>query len=284
MDLDKINCKFLYYVLTIKHLKLHFDYLSKAHPSVIRDLYIVPIPCLEEQQKIADFLSTVDQKIEKQKAIVADYEEQKKGTMQKIFNQEIRFKDDVGNEFPEWETMNIEDACIVNPKTDNLDKTFFYIDLESVNAGTLSLNEPINKEDAPSRAQRVLSVDDVLFQTVRPYQMNHFHYIEKFSMQTVASTGYAQMRLINGDNRFLYQLLYTNHFNQDVNIRCTGSNYPAINSSELLKIKIKLPCLEEQKKIADCLSALDRKIEAEKKILADLEELKKGLLQDIFNN
>ena len=47
---------------------------------------------------------------------------------------------------------------------------------------------------------------------------------------------------------------------------------------------IPCPCTKEQKKIADCLSALDRKIEAEKKILVDLEELKKGLLQGIFNN
>ena len=53
---------------------------------------------------------------------------------------------------------------------------------------------------------------------------------------------------------------------------------------DFFKIKIYLPSIEEQKKITDCLSALDRKIEAEKKILADLEELKKGLLQGIFNN
>ena len=63
-----------------------------------------------------------------------------------------------------------------------------------------------------------------------------------------------------------------------------GSTRFALSMSKLKKLKIKMPCLEEQKKIADCLSALDRKIESEKKILADLEELKKGLLQAIFNN
>ena len=57
-----------------------------------------------------------------------------------------------------------------------------------------------------------------------------------------------------------------------------------ISNEEWLSGKVKIPCFKEQKKIADCLSALDRKIEAEKKILADLEELKKGLLQGIFNN
>ena len=58
--------------------------------------------------KIADFLSTVDQKIEAQKSIVTDYEELKKGTMQKIFNQEIRFKDDDGHEFPEWKEYSFD--------------------------------------------------------------------------------------------------------------------------------------------------------------------------------
>ena len=64
-----------------------------------------------------------------------------------------------------------------------------------------------------------------------------------------------------------------------------GSTVRHLKNEDIAKIKLFIsPSIEEQKKIADCLSALDRKIEAEKKILADLEELKKGLLQCIFNN
>ena len=101
-------------------------------------------------------------------------------------------------------------------------------------------------------------------------------------MQVVASTGFAQMRLINGDNRFLYYLFYTNDFNKSVDVKCTGSNYPAINSSELAKIKVKIPCLEEQQKIADFLSEFDNAIEYAKEELEVWKNIKKGLLQQMF--
>ena len=81
---------------------------------------------------------------------------------------------------------------------------------------------------------------------------------------------------------FLYQLLYTAHFNNEVDIRCTGSNYPAINSDSLAEIKIDVPCIEEQKKIVDCLSAYDETIQIKKDKLEIWKEIKKGLLQQMF--
>lgn len=64
-------------------------------------------PSLPEQQKIAEFLSTIDTVIEKQKETVSAWEERKKGVMQKLFSQEVRFKADDGSEFPEWEEKNV---------------------------------------------------------------------------------------------------------------------------------------------------------------------------------
>ena len=104
VDKSNINKKYLYELLSFQNL--NYMVCGSGQPQITREPCIshkVYVPSLEEQQKIADFLSTVDHKIDKQKAIVADYEEFKKGTMQKIFNQEIRFKDDDGKEFPEWE-------------------------------------------------------------------------------------------------------------------------------------------------------------------------------------
>lgn len=63
----------------------------------------------KEQQKIAEFLSTIDTVIEKQKETVSSWEERKKGVMQKLFNQEVRFKDDDGSEFPEWEEKHFSE-------------------------------------------------------------------------------------------------------------------------------------------------------------------------------
>ena len=68
---------------------------------------IIPLPSLPEQQKIADFLSTIDTIIEKQRATVSAWEERKKGVMQKLFSQEVRFKEEDGSDFPEWEEKTL---------------------------------------------------------------------------------------------------------------------------------------------------------------------------------
>lgn len=242
----------------------------------------IHLPCKEEQEKISQFLSKYDKLIRNQEEKISALKERKQGLLKKIFTQQVRFKDQDGNDYPAWEEKKLGDYAIINPKTETLADEFYYIDLESVETGNLNLKDAIEKENAPSRAQRVLSLNDVLFQTVRPYQKNHLHYTEIFDKQVVASTGYAQMRVEKGDNRFLYQLLYTDKFNYDVNLRCTGSNYPAINSSELSAIRVTIPCEEEQKKIADVLSAFDKKIEVEQEILNNMQEFKKGLLQKMF--
>lgn len=117
----------------------------------------------------------------------------------------------------EWQLKYISDFCICNPKSEPLNRNFVYIDLESVNKGLIvgSLKE-IQKDDAPSRAQRVLKNNDILFQSVRPYQKNNLLFNQYISnVQYVASTGYIQIRT-SEDVDFVYQLLNTNHFNNEV--------------------------------------------------------------------
>ena len=239
-------------------------------------------PSLPEQRKIADLLSAVDDVISTQEAEVAAWEKRKKGVMQKLFSQEVRFKADDGSNFPDWEEQKIEDACVLNPRTEQLDDEFYYMDLGSIDHGRWEAPEIVNKVDAPSRAQRVAAIDDVFFQSVRPYNMGHYHYVVAKDKQVVASTGYIQARMRNGSNAFLYQLFYEERFNAEVNARCTGSNYPAINSRKFGEITVALPSLPEQHKIADCLSALDDVIIKAKNELAKWQELKKGLLQQMF--
>ena len=71
------------------------------------------MPSLPEQQKIAEFLSTIDTVIEKQKETVSAWEERKKGVMQKLFSQEVRFKADDGSDFPEWEEKKLGEIADV---------------------------------------------------------------------------------------------------------------------------------------------------------------------------
>ena len=83
---------------------------------------VIHVPSLPEQQKIAEFLSTIDTVIEKQKETVSAWEERKKGVMQKLFSQEVRFKADDGSEFPEWENVTVLDL-LVQPITDGPHET-----------------------------------------------------------------------------------------------------------------------------------------------------------------
>jgi len=247
----------------------------------------IKFPSLPEQQKIANFLSAVDQKIQqlqRKKELLTQY---KKGMMQKLFNQEIRFKpdpteasgDEQGNDFPEWEEKKLGEVCTVNPKVLNLPQNFNYIDLESVSKGQLTQRKRIDLEEAPSRAQRYLSRNDILYQTVRPYQMNNYFFDLKG--EYVASTGYAQLRPVENPI-FLYQKIHDQNFVNKVLVRCTGTSYPAINSKDLAKIKIEFPSLPEQQKIANFLSALDEKVAQVGQQIEQAQRFKKGLLQKMF--
>ncbi len=237
------------------------------------------IPSIKEQTKISDFLSSVDDKItllNKQYDLLCRY---KKEMLQKVFSQVLRFKDESGEEFPEWEPKQLSDIAMINPKNKELPSEFIYIDLESVEKGQLLKEQLIRKNDAPSRAQRLLSPGDVLFQLVRPYQKNN--YIFFLSGNYVASTGYAQLRA-NYNPHFLYQLLHLESFTSEVMNRCTGTSYPAINSSDLASIEIEIPSEKEQIKIASFLSAIDDKIAIKKAELDRLKNWKQGLLQQMF--
>jgi len=127
------------------------------------------VPCYEEQQKIADFFTLLDRRIEQQQEKVEAWRAYKKGMMQKLFSRELRYKDEDGGEFPEWKVVSLDSVSNINPKTEPLDNTFQYIDLESVMGGQLKGTTFINKQNAPSRAQRVIRKGDILYQTVSHY-------------------------------------------------------------------------------------------------------------------
>lgn len=178
----------------------------------------------------------------------------------------------------QWYSKTLNEIAIINPKSKDIPEKFIYIDLESVNDGILKEGKMISKKDAPSRAQRILLKNDILFQTVRPYQMNNYFFeLEKDSY--VASTGYAQIRT-DQNPKFLYYFLHTRKFVFDVLSRCTGTSCPAINSNDLKTIPIKLPSLEEQNKIASFLTKIDEKIE----LMQNKHKNKIIFKNEFFNN
>ena len=183
----------------------------------------------------------------------------------------------------EWSVTTLQKDCIVNPTNEKIADKFVYVDLESVKQGQLYKYQILTKGSAPSRAQRVLHTDDILFQCVRPYQMNNYMVKETMSdIQWVASTGYAQIRTQTDYPAFLYYVLNTSKYNKAVMVRCTGSSYPAINSEDLSKIPFYKCGITEQKKIADFLSLLDERIATQNKIIDKLQSLIKGLNDSLY--
>ena len=175
--------------------------------------------------------------------------------------------------------VSLQDIATINPKSDPLQNTFIYIDLEAVEKGELRKIQERMREEAPSRAQRVIDNNDILFQCVRPYQKNNYIHriLNTSNQQWVASTGYAQIRTTELPN-YIYHLLNTDEFNRKVMVRCTGSSYPAINSEDLATIHFYYtPDKKEQLKISRLLDLLDKRIATQNKIIEDLKKLKSAI-------
>ena len=246
----------------------------------------VPIPPTKfEQKKIADCLGSLDDLIAAEGRKLEALRQHKQGLMQQLFPQpgesvpRLRFPE--FRYHSEWEMQTLLSVSTVNPKNDGLPDRFIYIDLESVKNGMLIERKEILRGTAPSRAQRLLSHEDIIYQTVRPYQRNNLFFEIQDGNDYVASTGYAQLRARECPE-FLYQLLHLDSFVSTVLDRCAGSNYPAIKPSDLATIEVPIPRKTEQQKIADFLGSLDDLIVAEDRKIEAMRQHKKGLMQQLF--
>ena len=250
------------------------------------------VPCLEEQKKIADFLSTVDEVIAQSEAEVQNFEQQKKAAMQKIFSQEVRFKREDGTEYPEWEEdiigncVNVTSCKRVHQSDWTDSGVPFYRAREIV---ALYNNEPITplhisieKYNALSKISGMISSGDLLVTGVGTIGVP---YLVKESDKFYFKDGniiWFQNEEKRALGSFLYYTLSTNEFQTKIlqdSGKGTVHTFTIANAKETI---IAIPCLEEQKKIADFLSAYDEAIGYAKQELDKWKELKKGLLQQMF--
>ena len=243
----------------------------------------VPMPQdIEEQIKIGEYLTNLDNLIAIHQRKCDDLQEVKKYMLQKLFPQngakipEIRFAGFTG----EWVQRKLRDLAEVNPKS-VVPEEFEYVDLESVVGTEIISHRTESKESAPSRAQRLAKAGDVFYQTVRPYQKNNCLF-EGAEESYVFSTGYAQLRP-HGDSYLLLTMLQRDDFVNNVLDRCTGTSYPAINANVLADLTISYPeDVHEQKKIGDHFKNLDNLIALQQRKCDDLQEVKKYMLQNMF--
>lgn len=233
---------------------------------------VIHVPSIPEQQKIVEFLSTIDTVIEKQKETVSAWEERKKGVMQKLFGQEVRFKADDGSDFPEWEEKKLGDVCEYR-KGQSVGVNY---------VGTENMNQNFSGVDSLDSTNEVKGVTycvgDTLMSNIRPYLKKTW----KADRNGVCSTDVLVFRPVNVDSDFLYYNISSEKFVLYVMTGVKGSKMPRGDKGHIMEYDMLTPCLAEQQKIADCLSSLDEVIENQKATLAAWEELKKGLLQQIF--
>lgn len=245
------------------------------------------IPSLPEQQKIASFLSSVDKKIDLLRQKKDALELYKKGLMQKIFSQEIRFKQGDGSDFPDWEEVALNEiAKRSTEKNKDLELTLVLTNsaIQGVVIQTEYFDKSIANEANISGYYKIRKYDFVYnprissSAPVGPISQN-------LKEDGVMSPLYTIFKV-----EVQYQVFLSVYFKSSVwydymrSVANQGARHDRMNitTSDFMALPIDLPCAEERKKIADFLSALEAKIQKTSSQIEQMETFKKGLLQQMF--
>ncbi|NVK08071.1 MAG: restriction endonuclease subunit S [Tenacibaculum sp.] len=245
-------------------------------------------PKLKEQQKIASFLYSVDKKItslQKKKTLLEEY---KKGIMQKIFSQELRFKDDEGNEYPDWKEKTLKTLLKSYRLGGNYSNSDKITEKPLIKMGNLGRgNIKTDKIQYIEDGEVVDSIDivkegDLFFNT-----RNTLELVGKVAIwRNELPLAYYNSNLMKMDfdnNYFMNYRLNSFEGIKGLKRYATGTtSVAAIYTKDLLKLKLNIPSLEEQAKIANFLSVIDDKIQLVNTQIEKTKEFKKGLLQQMF--
>ena len=239
-------------------------------------LVTIPLPPLPEQQKIAAILSTVDEQISTIDKIIEKSKELKKGLMQKLFSEGIghtEFKDTKVGRIPkDWEVKSLEEVGLIKVGRD-LNKEIY--------------NPTLSKE----HKVRVYS------NAITDRGLYGFYSRSEYPKNSITITGrgdigYAFARneefgaigrlIVIHPNSNVDYIYLTNYINHSVNFHIETSGIPQLTGVQASKYKVAIPPLPEQQKIAAILSEADAKIEKEQIQKAQLQALKKGLMQQLL--
>ena len=286
----KIDPVFLAYSITFG--RLHKELSKKAQGKSIVHLHrkdieeaVLLFPCLDEQHKLVSFFCQIDHLIENLERQICSLGVIKKCFLQKIFSQEIRFKN---KNFPAWSEVSFNEA------------------FESFKYG---VNAPAKIYDGENRYLRITDIDDESRELVSDDITSPNFYLSDiylakegdiFFARTGATVGktylykkadgklYYAGYLICGhvsnkfDRNFIFQLTLTHYYNKWVKITSTRTGQPGINSEEYKSFKFNCPVLEEQQQIGKFLSLFDNLIKKYRIKISCLEKIKKSLLQQMF--
>ncbi len=292
--------EFIYYWIK-NHAKVFIEKASgstflEISKSSIQNISLF-IPSLPEQQKIASFLTTVDEKLQALKKKKTLLEQYKKGVMQKIFSQEIRFKPalsevegaDNGKEFPEWEEKMLSNViklqCGYSFKSDlfkdngipiirisNISNDHNYINT----ANTVYYNKLSNDNNfIIKKGDLLIAMSGATTGKSSIYNLNYVSYLN----QRVGLFKKISNQL---NYSYLIQIVFSKQFTDQLTSVLVAGAQPNVSSSDIESLTFTFPCVEEQTKIANILSAIDDKINHCQTQIEKTEMWKKGLLQRMF--
>lgn len=250
-------------------------------------------PKLPEQQKIAAFLSAIDEKIGQlagKKKLLLKY---KKGLMQQIFDQEIRFNDDNGNAFPDWEEKELGElgttyGGLGGKSADDFGSGAPYVTYKQIfDSSRIRCDRFERVKIKPKEKQNLVKYGDVFFTT---------------SSETPGEVAFSSVLLDNVENLYLNSFCFgyrahsqdalrpqfsrylfrSERFRRIVFRLAQGSTRYNISKNQMMRLMVSLPCSREQSKIAEFLTALDERIDILDQELEKTKTFKKGLLQQMF--
>jgi type I restriction enzyme S subunit len=240
-------------------------------------------PTKVEQGVIAEALSDADALIESLEQLIAKKRHLKQGAIQELLTGKKRlpgFRE-------EWETKRIADIADVDcesigsgtPET----YRFKYISLEDVDYGVLRGYSEQTFRSAPSRARRRTRQHDILVATVRPNLKSHLLFREQ-GEDWVCSTGFAVVRCRNHQAApgYLFAHMFGWVVEKQIERIITGSNYPAINGTDVKALEVSMPHFDEQTAIAAILSDMDAEIAALEAKLSKARQIKQGMMQELL--
>ncbi len=260
-----------------------FPEISKSEIEKIK----IIIPSLREQVKIADFLSTIDEKIhalKKKRKLLEDY---KKGVMQKLFSQELRFKDENGKPFSDWEEIRLEKVCKIvrsggTPTSTN--KSFYDGDIPFLSIRDMTTqgkylthtSNHISQHGVENSSSWIVPENSLMYSM---YASVGFVAINKIPI----ATSQAVLNLLlkeEFDLEFIYYALID--FQKEIAKYITKGTQGNLNAQSVKNFKLKIPSLAEQIKISKFLSSVDVEIEIVQSQNDKLNIWKMGLMQKIL--
>lgn len=276
-----------------KFMKLNGDSGARADRFAIKDLIFktmpIPYPIIEEQEKIGNFFSKLDQQIELEEQKLEKLEEQKKGYMQKIFSQELRFKDENGNDYPEWEEINLgslykKGKAGGTPKSTeskyyNGKVPFLSISDITKQGKFLNITEKkITQEGLDNSTAWLVPVNSINYAMYASVGYLSINKIEVATSQAIFNMVFEDYNLVE------YLYYYLNYIrDKGVLEKLMGTGTQSNLSASIMKnITVKVPSKNEIIKTSKFLGNVDELIETQSSKVELLKERKEGLLQKMF--